>query len=161
MVISIIAAMGNERVIGIENRLPWRLPADMQWFRKCTLGKPIIMGRTTFESIGKPLPGRKNIVVTRNQQYRAKGVSVAHSLEAAIEAAKGAEEVMVIGGANIYQQALSRVDRLYITHIHADFEGDSWFPDYTADSWQVVSREPHGADEKNSYGYEFLVLERE
>ncbi|MCF6217282.1 MAG: type 3 dihydrofolate reductase [Gammaproteobacteria bacterium] len=158
--ISIIAAMGNERVIGIENRLPWQLPADMQWFRKCTLGKPIIMGRTTFESIGKPLPGRKNIVVSRNQKYRAKGVTVVHSLEAAIASASGAEEVMIIGGANIYKQALSLAERLYITHIHADFDGDSWFPDYAAGQWQVVSREQHGADEKNGYEYDFTVLKR-
>ncbi len=160
MIISIIAAMGNERVIGIENRLPWRLPADMQWFRKCTLGKPIIMGRTTFESIGKPLPGRKNIVVTRNQQYRAQGVVIVHSLEAAIEAARGAEEVMIIGGANLYSQALTLADRLYITHIHADFAGDSWFPNYNTDQWRELSREKHAVDEKNSYAYDFVVLKR-
>lgn len=160
MTISIIAAMGNKRVIGIENRLPWQLPADMQWFRRCTMGKPIIMGRTTFESIGKPLPGRKNIVVTRNKQYQLDGAVVVHSLEAAIEAVQGDDEAMIIGGSNIYNQALDIANKLYITHIHADFEGDSWFPAYDESQWSVVSREEHLADEKNGYDYSFVVLER-
>ncbi len=160
MIISIIAAMGNERVIGIENRLPWKLPADMQWFRRCTLGKPIIMGRTTFESIGKPLPGRKNIVVTRNREYQVDGALVVHSLEAAIEAVQGDDEAMIIGGSNIYSQALDIAERLYITRIHADFEGDSYFPAHDEKQWSELSREEHAADEKNHYDYSFVVLKR-
>ena len=160
MIISIIAAMGNQRTIGINNSLPWKLPADMQWFRKCTMGKPIIMGRTTFESIGKPLPGRKNVIVSRNPDYQVEGAIVVHSLEQAIDAVQGEEEVMIIGGSNIYSQALAFANRLYLTEIHSDFEADSWFPEFDQAQWQQCSREDHRADEKNLYDYSFVVLER-
>ena len=160
MIISIIAAMANQRAIGINNSLPWNLPADMQWFRKCTMGKPIIMGRTTYESIGKPLPGRKNVIVTRNVEYRVEGAIVVHSLEQAIEAVQGEAEAMIIGGSNIYSQALDFADRLYLTEIHSDVEADSWFPEFDLQQWQQQSREDHTADEKNIHDYSFVVLQR-
>jgi len=160
MIISIIAAMANQRAIGINNSLPWNLPADMQWFRKCTMGKPIIMGRTTYESIGKPLPGRKNVIVTRNAEYQVEGATVVHSLEQAIEAVQGEEEAMIIGGSNIYSQALAFANRLYLTEIHSDVEADSWFPEFDQGQWQPLSREDHQADQKNIYDYSFVVLER-
>ena len=160
MIISIIAAMANQRVIGINNSLPWHLPADMKWFRNCTMGKPIIMGRATFESIGKPLPGRKNIIVTRNQAYHVDGASVVHSLAQAIEVVRDEEEAMVIGGANIYSQAFDFADRLYLTEIHSDFEGDSWFPEFDSEAWLTLSREDHQADDQNHYDYSFLSLQR-
>jgi len=158
MIISIIAAMDQQRAIGIENRLPWNLPADMQWFRKNTLGKPIIMGRTTFESIGKPLPGRQNIVVTRNRDLQLEGTTVVFSLEQAIAAAEDVAEVMIVGGANIYQQALPLAHRLYLTEIHQSFEADSWFPDFAAGHWQESYREDHPADDKNPHPYSFVIL---
>lgn len=160
MIISIIAAMANQRAIGINNSLPWNLPADMRWFRQSTMGKPIIMGRTTFESIGKPLPGRQNIVVTRNRDYQMAGVTIVYSLEQAIEAVEGDDEVMIIGGSNIYGQALSFADRLYLTEIHADVEADAWFPEFDLETWQELSREDHVADEKNHHDYSFVVLQR-
>lgn len=161
MKISLIWAMADNRVIGIENRLPWKLPADMQWFRQNTLGKAIIMGRMTFESFGaKPLPGRRNILVSRNNDYQAEGVEVFTSLEAALTAANDMEEVMVIGGMSIYQQALKRADRLYMTLVHAEVEGDAWFPQFDPQPWQEVERHDHDADEKNPFPYSFVIMER-
>ena len=123
--ISMIAAMGHGRVIGIENRLPWKLPADMKWFRLHTLGKPIVMGRKTFESFGaRALPGRQNIVITHDQSYQAEDADVVHSIDEALAVAADAEEVMIIGGASFYEQMLPQVDRLYITWVHGQFEGD-------------------------------------
>ncbi len=160
MRISIIAAMAEDRVIGIENRLPWSLPADMQWFRRHTLGKPVIMGRKTFESIGRPLPKRTNVVVTGDPSYRAEGCRVVHSIEAALEAAQPAEEVMVIGGASFYRQILPRADRLYLTQIHAVIEGDAWFPPIDPSEWREIEREEYPADAANPHGMTFQVLER-
>ncbi len=160
MIVSIIAAMANQRAIGINNSLPWNLPADMAWFRQCTMGKPIIMGRTTFESIGRPLPGRQNVIVSRNPEYLVEGAIVVHSLEQAIEAVSDSEEAMVIGGANIYSQALAFADRLYLTEIHADVEADSWFPDFDAGQWRETSREDHQRDEKNAFDYSFVILDK-
>ncbi|SCZ58418.1 type 3 dihydrofolate reductase [Thiohalomonas denitrificans] len=160
MRISIIAAMAEDRVIGIENRLPWSLPADMQWFRRHTLGKPVIMGRKTFESIGRPLPKRTNVVVTGDPSYRAEGCRVVHSIDAALEAAQPAEEVMVIGGATFYQQILPRADRLYLTRVHAVIEGDAWFPSIDSSEWRETEREERPADADNPHGMAFQVLER-
>jgi dihydrofolate reductase len=161
MTVSLIWAMADNRAIGIDNRLPWKLPADMQWFRENTLGKPIVMGRLTFESFGaKPLPGRRNIIVTRNADYQAEGIEVYNSLEAALQAADDAEEVMVIGGMSIYQQALPLADRLYMTLVHAEVEGDAWFPEFDLGEWRQVRRLDHDADDKNPHPYSFLVLER-
>jgi len=158
--VSLIAAMGRGRVIGRANTLPWRLPADLKHFKENTLGKPVVMGRLTYESIGKPLPGRRNIVITRDQSYRAEGCEVVDSIEAALAAAEGAEEVMVMGGAMLYQQMLPSADRLYITYIDSDFEGDAWFPEWVESEWQEISREAHTADETNPHSYSFVVLER-
>ena len=161
MIISLIWAMTDAHVIGIENRLPWKLPADMHWFRQHTLGKPVIMGRSTFESFGsKPLPERNNIVVTNQANYTAPGATVAASLEAALQQADNADEVMIIGGSSIYQQMLPRANRLYMTIVHADINGDAWFPEFDMSQWKVVEQHDYHADEKNPHDYSFYILER-
>ncbi len=160
MKLSLIAAMADNRVIGIENRLPWNLPADMKWFRQHTLGKPVIMGRKTFESIGKALPQRTNIIVSRDKTFSAPDCLVVGDLATALEAVKDAEETMVIGGASFYQQTLPLADRLYLTLIHADIEGDAWFPQIDFSKWREVQRQDHYADDKNDYDYSFLILEK-
>lgn len=152
--------MAENRVIGRENRLPWRLPADLRRFKSVTMGKPVIMGRKTYESIGKPLPGRSNIVVTRDPDYRAPGCQVVHSLEQALEAGAGHAEVMVIGGAELYRQALGRAQRMYLTLVRAEVEGDTLFPDIEPQQWRELERESHRADEKNQYDYDFVILQR-
>ncbi|MGD8999172.1 MAG: type 3 dihydrofolate reductase [Granulosicoccaceae bacterium] len=162
MIISLIAAMADDRVIGINNSLPWKLPADMQWFRRQTLGKPVVMGRKTFESFGgRPLPQRTNIVVTSDRSYVAGGAMVVHSIDEALQAAGDADEVMIIGGASFYEQMLPCADRFYITQVHGRFEGDAWFPEYESYGWREVAREEHAADEKNPYPMSFIILERE
>lgn len=161
MIISLIWAMDENRLIGVENRLPWKLPADMKWFRRHTLGKPIIMGRKTFDSFGgRPLPERTNIVVTRDNDYKAEGAVVVYSIEEALQAAGKADEVMIIGGASFYEQMLPRAERLYITEVHGKFEGDAWFPDFDMGEWREVDREEHPIDEKNGYACSFLTYRR-
>jgi dihydrofolate reductase len=160
MKISLIAAMAQNRVIGRDNQLPWRLSADLQHFKALTLGKPIIMGRKTWESLGRPLPGRTNIVITRDIGYQAEGCVVVHSVEQALEVAAGSDEVMVIGGANLYRQLLDRADRLYLTLVKADIEGDAWFPEFDPTQWRETERESHSRDNKNEFDYEFVLLER-
>lgn len=161
MQIALIAAMTDERVIGVENRLPWRLPADMRWFRRHTLGKPIIMGRKTFESLGcRPLPERRNIVVTHDRAFRAEGIVIAHSIEEALAEAADCAEAMIIGGASFYAQLLPRADRLYLTWVHAPIRGDAWFPAFDPAQWHEVLREAHPADDKNPHACSFVVLER-
>lgn len=160
MIISLIAAMADNRVIGIENRLPWNLPADMKWFRQHTLGKPVLMGRKTFESIGKPLPNRTNIVVTRDAGWTAPGCVVVKDIDAALRAAGDATEVMVIGGASFYAQMLPRAQRLYLTLVHAEIEGDAWFPEINFAEWQEIERHDHVADEANAYPYSFVIYQR-
>ena len=160
-IISLIAAMADDRAIGIENRLPWKLPADMKWFRRHTLGKPVVMGRKTFESFGgRPLPERTNIVITRDRNYRAEGAVVVHSIDEAISAAGDVEEVMIIGGESFYGQMLPQADRFYITLVHGSFEADAWFPEFDWNEWKEVEREEHPADEKNAWACSFIVLER-
>lgn len=159
--ISLIAALTPQRVIGIRNSLPWHLPADMQWFRRHTLGKPIVMGRKTFESFGsKPLPKRTNIVITRDPGYRAEGAIVVTSIDQAIEAAGDAEEIMIIGGASFYEQMLPRADRLYLTWVEAELEGDAWFPEFDPGQWREIEHIHHPADEKNPYPHDYVILER-
>ena len=158
--IALIAALAENRVIGRKNRLPWRLPADLRRYKSATMGKPVIMGRKTYESIGKPLPGRSNIVVTRDPDYRAPGCQVVHSLEQALEAGAGHAEVMVIGGAELYRQALGRAQRMYLTLVRAEVEGDTLFPDIEPQQWRELERESHRADEKNQYDYDFVILQR-
>ena len=160
MIISIIAGMDKNRLIGQGNRLPWRLPADMKHFRQHTLGKPVLMGRRTFESIGKPLPKRTNIILTRDHNYRADGCIVTHSIEEALKAASGCEEIMIIGGASIYELFLQRADRLYLTYVHACFEGDVYFPAFDIADWQEVKRVDCQPDEKNPHPYSFIFLHR-
>ncbi|PWC16821.1 type 3 dihydrofolate reductase [Brenneria corticis] len=159
MVISLIAALAVDRVIGMENAMPWHLPADLAWFKRNTVDKPIVMGRNTFRSIGQPLPGRHNIVVSSHpgDDDRVTWVS---SLDEALAAAGDAPEVMVIGGGSIYRQMLPRADRLYLTHIDAEVEGDTHFPDYEPDEWSSTFSEFHDADERNSHSYCFEILER-
>lgn len=159
MVISLIAALAVDRVIGMENAMPWHLPADLAWFKRQTLNKPIIMGRNTFRSIGQPLQGRKNIVVS-SRAVDDERVTWVSTLEAVLEAASGAEEVMVIGGGSIYQQMLPQASRLYLTHIDAEVEGDTHFPEYEPDAWSSVFSEFHDPDEKNLHSYCFEILER-
>ncbi|KAF6663842.1 type 3 dihydrofolate reductase [Pantoea anthophila] len=157
--ISLIAALAADRIIGMENAMPWDLPADLAWFKRNTLKKPVIMGRLTFESIGRPLPGRLNIVVS-SQPGTAEGVTWVTSLDEALQAAGEAEEIMVIGGGRVYEQMLKRADRLYLTHIDAEVEGDTQFPDYEPDEWQSTFSEFHDADEHNSHSYCFEILDR-
>jgi dihydrofolate reductase len=162
MKISIIAALGENRVIGAQGKIPWHLPADFQKFKALTLGHPVIMGKNTFESIGKPLPGRTNIVLTKDPNYAAEGCVVAHSLDDALAlAGKESEEIFIIGGGAVYELALPLADTLYLTEVHGIFEGDAFFPEFNEDEWRLVSSEPHTKDEKNAYDYEFRVYERE
>ncbi|MBI3773249.1 MAG: type 3 dihydrofolate reductase [Gammaproteobacteria bacterium] len=160
MIISLIAAMADNRVIGIENRLPWNLPADMKWFRQHTLGKPVLMGRKTFESIGKPLPNRTNIVVTRDAGWTAAGCVVVKDIDAALRAASDAPEVMVIGGASFYAQMLPKAQRLYLTLVHTEIEGDAWFPEINFAEWREIERHDYPADEVNGYPYSFVIYQR-
>jgi len=160
MYLSLIAAMDEERLIGAHNNLPWRLPADMQWFRKQTMGKPILMGRNTFASIGKALPGRQNIVLSRNRALRLDGCSIIHSLDDLEKVTSEGDEVMIIGGAEVYGLALPLADRIYLTTIAANFEGDAWFPSLNETEWREVFREEHAADDTNAWPYCFSILER-
>lgn len=159
-VISIIAAMARNRVIGRDNGLPWHLPADLRHFKTLTLGKPMIMGRRTWESLPGLLPGRRHIVVTHNADYEAEGADVAHSLDDAIALAGDVAEVMIVGGARLYEQALSTADRVYLTLIDADIDGDTFFPPIDPGSWIEVSSESHEPDDKHPYAYRFATLER-
>jgi dihydrofolate reductase len=160
MRIAIIVAMAENRVIGRNNQLPWRIPADLGHFKMLTMGKPIIMGRRTHESIGRPLPGRDNIVITADSDYQADGCQVVHSIDQALEAAGDCDEAMIIGGADLYRQTLEYADRLYLTLVKADPEGDTWFPAIEAQQWREIERETHKADERNEYDYDFVVLDR-
>ena len=155
-----IAAMGRDRVIGHCGEMPWHLPADLNYFKRRTLDKPVIMGRRTILSIGRPLPRRINIVLTRQADFKMEGCLVAHDIEEAIALGGGAPEVVVIGGGDVYQQFLNRVDRLYITEIDHTFDGDTFFPHFSLDNWREVERESHGSDARNRYPYHFVVYER-
>lgn len=152
--------MADNMIIGDKNSLPWNLPADMEYFRKTTLGKPIIMGAKTFESIGKALPNRKNIILSHDKNYRAEGCVVVTSIEQALKEIGENEEVMIAGGASVYKQFLPLADRLYLTFIHHDFEGDAYFPKFDINKWKEIKRIDNEADEKNPYPYSFVVFER-
>jgi len=159
--VSIIVAVSANGVIGREQGLPWHLPADLRRFKSVTMGHSMIMGRRTWESIGgRPLPGRPTIVVSRSRSFAAAGARVAHSLEEAVAMAAADDEVFVAGGEGIYRAALPIADRIYLTRLHADFEGDTLFPEFDPSDWVVVSEERHEPDEKNAYPYTFLVYER-
>lgn len=160
MLVSIIAAMDRNRLIGNNNQLPWHLPADLVHFKRVTMGKPIIMGRKTYESIGRPLPGRTNIVLTRSSDFSAEGVLTANTLEQALSHVSAEDEVMIIGGSTIYELTLPEADRLYLTYVEDSFEGDAWFPDFDLEQWSIVASEEHSADEKNSSAYRFVTYAR-
>ncbi|MFQ1813302.1 type 3 dihydrofolate reductase [Aeromonas veronii] len=157
MKISMIAAMAHDRVIGKDNQMPWHLPADLAHFKRVTLGKPVLMGRKTFESIGRPLPGRRNLVISRNPDYQAEGIEVVGSVEAALALLAGSsvEELMVIGGGHLYAEMLPSADCLYLTQIDLAVEGDTRFPAFDDGQWQRIECESHPADEKNPHPYSF------
>ncbi len=162
MTISIIVAVSENGVIGKDNQLIWRLPDDLKRFKNLTLGHPIIMGRKTFDSIGKALPGRTSIVITRNPDFFAENVFVAHNLADAVKKAKetGADEAFVIGGGNIYDQALALSDKLYLTKVHANIEGDTFFELQDPEKWQEIERISHESDERHQFSFEFIDLTR-
>jgi dihydrofolate reductase len=158
--VSLIVAMTPARVIGRDNDLPWRLPDDLQRFKALTMGKPIIMGRRTWDSIGRPLPGRTSIVLSRSAGFAAAGAIVVADFERALAAAGPVEELFVIGGAQVYALALPRADRLYLTTVHADLDGDARFPPFAAHDWREVERTEHPADQRHAWPMTFSVLER-
>ncbi|MGC3982195.1 MAG: type 3 dihydrofolate reductase [Steroidobacteraceae bacterium] len=158
--LSLILAVADNGVIGQQNGLPWRLPEDLKRFKQVTLGKPVIMGRKTFDSIGKPLPGRTNIVITRQPDLQLPGCTVVPSLPTALVAAGAVEEAMIMGGAEIYRQALPLAQRIYLTQVHAQIEGDAYFEALDAKQWQEIAREDYSADARHAHAYSFVVLER-
>jgi len=162
MTISLIVAISKNRAIGIDNQIPWYLPADLKYFKKTTLGHHILMGRKSFLSIGKPLPGRTNLVLTRNPFFTAGGISVVHNLEEGLNAAEtaGENELFIIGGGDIYRQSLELADKLYITEVDLEVEGDTFFPEINNEDWQLVSEDHHEADERNKWNYCFKIYER-
>jgi len=160
MIISIIAAMDRNHLIGNKNQLPWHLPADFTHFKSTTMGKPIIMGRKTFESIGKPLPGRVNIVLSRKPETQFAGTVCVTDFEEALTTVPDAKEIMVIGGSTIYQMLLPQVTRMYLTYVDASFEGDAWFPDFDENQWIETESVVRRADDKNAYNCRFVTLEK-
>ncbi len=160
MDISIVVAASSSGVIGNNGGLPWHLPDDLKRFKAITMGKPIVMGRRTHESIGRPLPGRRNIVITRQAGYAADGCTVVSSPADALRAAGDVREVMVIGGGDIYRQFLRLADRVYLTRVEADVEGDTYFPDLDPEDWQLVEREDFPRNAEREYGFSTLVMER-
>ena len=157
--LSLIVAMARNRVIGRDGKLPWHLPADLKRFRALTMGHHILMGRKTWESIGRPLPGRTSIVITRTPGYAAPGANVVHSLSEALESARGGSEVFVIGGAEVYRDALPLADRIYLTELQAEYEGDVLFPAFAAGQWRAGKREHHPADGDRP-AWDFVIYDR-
>ena len=166
MKLSLICALAQNGIIGRRNNLPWHLSEDLKYFKRTTMGKCIIMGRKTFESIGKPLPGRTNIIVTRNRDYDVENARIVDSLADAIDLAEniavidGSDEAFVIGGAELYKIALPLVDRMHLTLVHAEVEGDTWFPEFTAEDWEETSRLDFAASDNNTYAYSICVFDR-
>ena len=157
---SLVVAMARNRVIGRDNRLPWRRPADLAYFKQVTAGHPVVMGRRNYESIGKPLPGRLNIVVSRDPAFRAPGCTVVASLDEAWQAAGDAPEVSVIGGTSIFAEALATADRIHLTEVDADVPGDTWFPEFDRTEWREREVARHPADERHAYPFRIVVLDR-
>lgn len=162
LVISLLAAADENNVIGNNNQLPWHLPADLKYFKAQTWGMPVVMGRKTFESIGKPLPGRTSIVITRNNAWTFENVLTAHTIKDAVAFAqdRGVQEIFVIGGAEVFETAMPQAARIYLTRIHHRFEGDVFFPRFTTADWQLVKSHSHQPDEKNKYAYTFEIWDR-
>lgn len=167
--ISLIVAVAENGVIGIDNKLPWHLPGDLKYFKSTTMGKPMLMGRKTFESLGKPLPGRPHIIITRDQNYNLdhfQNCSVVHSVEEILKTSEEialknvSEEIVIIGGAEIYELMLPMVDRLYVTEVHASVEGDTCFPDYNKSQWAEIKRETFKSSGPNPYDFSFVVFDR-
>jgi dihydrofolate reductase len=159
MIVSFVVAISENNAIGKDNKLLWYLPTDLKHFKQITNGQTIIMGRKTFDSMGKPLPNRRNIVITRNQDLKLAGAEVTNSLEEALSLCKTEEEVFVIGGAEIYKQALDQTNRIYLTRVHQRFDADAFFPDLDMNKWAETAREEHQPDEKNNIAFTFLTLE--
>ncbi len=159
--VSVIAALAKNRVIGIENRLPWRLPEDLAHFKALTLDHPVLMGRKTFESLGRPLPRRTNVVITRNADYRPDGCLVAASIPAAIALCQGTDEIFFIGGAELYAQAIPLADRLYLTEVDAEPAGDAWFPEFDRAAFREIARDAHVGEKGDALRFDFAVYERE
>ena len=162
MTLSIIVAVAENRVIGKDNDLVWRLPADLRYFKNTTMGHPVVMGRKTYESFNSPLKGRTNIIVTRNPDYRQAGCIIVHNLQEAYEKARqeNPEEIFILGGEEIYRQALPDVEKIYLTEVHDQFEGDAFFPELDDQDWEEVKREDFEPDEKNNHPYSFVQLRR-
>ena len=160
MKISVIAAMSENRVIGRDGSLPWHLPTDLARFKATTTGHTVIMGRKTFESVGQPLPNRRMIVITRNNDYQCAGVFIAHSLDEALDHAAREDEIFILGGEAVYRIALPRADRLYLTIIHATIEGDTYFPTLDFDDWKLVEDERYEVDDRHAYAFSFRRYER-
>lgn len=162
MILSLLLAADENNVIGKDNQLPWHLPGDLKYFKNQTWGMPILMGRKTFESIGKPLQGRKSIVITRNKSWQHENVDVVHSVEEAISKAKeyGAKEIFVIGGSEIFTTSFKEANRIYLTRVHHQFDGDAFFPEVTTDEWNLMQSRFCSADDKNAYAHTFQVWER-
>jgi dihydrofolate reductase len=161
MILSLIAAMANQQVIGFNNQMPWHMPADLAHFKKVTLGKPVIMGRKTYDSIGRLLPGRRNIIISRQAKPENVAADWVSSLDAALAIVADQAEVMIIGGAELYRQTVTMADRLYLTKIDLDTQGDAFFPEYqTITDWQLVDEEIHQANVQNPYNYRFLQYNR-
>jgi dihydrofolate reductase len=160
--ISAILAMSENRAIGIKNQLPWHLPADLKHFKTITSGHPVLMGRKTYESIGRPLPNRSNIIITRNANFQAPGCLVVQTIEQVMQQANeiNCDEFFIIGGAEVYKQFMPYIDRIYLTIVHTIVEGDAYFPELNPSEWQEKEKVRHQADENNSYDYSFIVLEK-
>ena len=158
--ICLIAAVASNRVIGNNNALPWRLPADLKRFKNLTMGHPVVMGRRTCESIGGPLPGRRNLVISRNRGYSAPGCEIFHSLDEAVAACPGAQDIFIIGGAELYRESLARAHRLELTEIRAEFAGDATFPEFSRDRWRETGREIHRDEAGIPFRYDFVRYER-
>ncbi len=152
--------MDKHRVIGANNDLPWHLSADLQKFKAITMGKPIVMGRKTHESIGRPLPGRENVILTRNNAYQSEGCTIVYSVDELDQFAANHDEVMITGGAEIYNMLLAKTNRIYLTEVDAKVDGDTYFPEIHQDLWQESSREDFFADEKNDFDFSFVVLDK-
>ncbi|HVG58887.1 MAG TPA: dihydrofolate reductase [Hyalangium sp.] len=160
MRLSAIVAMARNRVIGANNQLPWRLPADLARFKRLTMGHTLVMGRKTYESIGRPLPGRTMVVVTRQHGYAPQGVKVAHSVDEALALAQGDDEVFIIGGAELFAQTMNRLDRLYLTLIEREIPGDTFFPEVDLSRWKLIEQEHHPASTPEALPHAFLTYER-
>jgi len=159
-VITLIVAVADNGVIGRDNTLPWHLPEDLKRFKRLTMGKPMIMGRKTFESIGKPLPGRRNIVVTRDTNYHREGIEVVHGTDEALAVTADAPEVMVIGGAELFRTALPLAGRIHLTRVHGNIEGNVMWPALDTRQWEVIERERHESDDRHAYAMTFEVWEK-